>query len=128
MSTDLRPTDGQPIQPDTCAALLSRAAHLMRQLADAATDDTGSAYWFTDQAQGGRQSVISEHIGHYVVEYVREGVGAHVARWDPNAAVAVAGLLELTARLVRARDEIDDQAREAMKIAHAFMRAYGEPV
>lgn len=114
---------------ENAAVLLGRAAHLMRQHADAATDDTGSAYWFPDQAQGGRQSVMSEHVGHYVVEYVREGVGAHVARWDPNTAGAVAGLLEVTARLIRATGTIeDDQDRDVLKIARAFLRSYGEPV
>lgn len=112
--------------PGDAAYLLTRTAYLMRQLADAATNHTGAAYWFSDKSERGRCSVISEHVGHYVVDHAWEPVAQHVARWDPDTAAAAAGLLEHAARCIRHDGRIGDHSH-ALVLARAFMRSYGEP-
>lgn len=119
------PDSDGPAAAGRAAQLLNRAVQLIRRFADDATDATGCAYWFPDQSQFGRFSVITEHLGTYVNQDVPEGVAQHVARFDPNMAVAIAGIFDHAAQEIRATGRIGDRHRE-VKAAQQYLRGYGE--
>ncbi|WP_026874278.1 hypothetical protein [Jiangella gansuensis] len=115
------------VAAEGAAHLLTRTAHLMRQHAAAADSDVGGPYWFADQAQNGRCSIIVEHEGCYVIGSAPEPVAQHAARWDPHTAATAAAMLEASARIIRMDGRIGDHA-PAVDLARAYMRSYGEPV
>lgn len=119
------PAGDGPEAAGRAVQLLNRAVQLMRQLADDATDATGSAYWFPDQSQSGTFAVITEHLGTYVTQNVPEAVAQHGARFDPNMAAAIAAILDRAAQEIRATRRIGEHHLE-LRAAQQYLRGFGE--
>lgn len=59
----------------------------------------------------------------YLAHYVPEGIGEHMAAWDPVVAVAVAGLLESAAGHVEYTGRLaDEDVAAALDVACAYLR------
>jgi hypothetical protein len=108
------------------AEILRKAAALMRERAEAATND---GQWFAASGLGGPSVISEDSLGDWlgnIAERTSEHDAQHIASWHPAVALAVADWLDMVADYVdlaldRRRPGWRATVHHAEKVATAYL-------